>query len=66
MKISYTYWQESDGMFLGYLHEFPNHWTQGFDLEELIENLTDLYKTFTREEIPGINRVVEFELIRKT
>ena len=63
MKISYTYWQESDGMFLGYLNEFPDHWTQGIDLEELIENLADLYKTFTSEQIPGIKRVAEFELV---
>lgn len=62
MKISYTYWKESDGMFLGYLNEFPDHWTQGVDLGELIENLSDLYKTFTSEEIPGIKRVAEFEI----
>jgi predicted RNase H-like HicB family nuclease len=54
MKISYTYWKESDGMFLGYLNEFPDHWTQGVNIEELRENLADLYRTFIREEIPGI------------
>ncbi len=63
MKISYTYWRESDGMFLGYLNEFPDHWTQGINLEELRENLADLYRTFTSEEIPGIKRVAEFELV---
>ncbi len=62
MKISYTYWKESDGMFLGYLNEFPDHWTKGVDLEDLKENLADLYKIFTSEEIPGIKRVAEFEL----
>ncbi len=56
MKISYTYWKESDGMFLGYLNEFPEHWTQGVDLEELQENLADMDQTFTSEDIPGINR----------
>ncbi len=65
MKISYTYWKESDGMFLGYLNEFPDHWTQGVDLEDLKENLADLYKTFTSEESPGIKRVAEFELAGK-
>ncbi|MGB5596853.1 MAG: type II toxin-antitoxin system HicB family antitoxin [Crocosphaera sp.] len=63
MKISYTYWKESDGMFLGYLNEFPDHWTQGVNIEELRENLADLYKTFTSEEIPGIKRVAEFDLV---
>ncbi|WP_437173772.1 type II toxin-antitoxin system HicB family antitoxin [Crocosphaera sp.] len=56
MKITYTYWRETDGMFLGYLNEFRDHWTQGVDLEELKENLADLYRTFTSEEIPGIKR----------
>ena len=62
MKILYTYWKESDGMLLGYLNEFPDHWTQGNDLKELQENLADLYKTFTSEEILGIKRVGELEL----
>jgi hypothetical protein len=31
----------------------------------LIENLSDLYKTFTQEDIPGIKRVAEFELAWK-
>ncbi len=61
MRIPYTYWKESDGMFLGYLHEFLDHWTQGVDLEALIENLIDLYRTFTTEDLPGIKRVAEFE-----
>lgn len=63
MKISYTYWKESDGMFLGYLNEFPDHWTQGIDIEELQENLADLHRIFTTEEIPGIKRVAEFEIV---
>lgn len=62
MKVSYTYWKESDGMFLGYLNEFPDHLTQGIDLAELQENLTDLYQTFTSKEIPGIKRVAELEV----
>lgn len=35
MKIAYTYCKETDGMFLGYLNEFPDHWTQGTDLNDL-------------------------------
>jgi predicted RNase H-like HicB family nuclease len=63
MKITYTYWKEDNGTFLGYLNEFPDHWTQGTDLEELIENLADLHKIFAKNEIPGIRRVAEFELV---
>ena len=31
----FTYWRESDGNFLGYLNAYPDHWTQGDDLEDL-------------------------------
>ena len=63
IKITYTYWKEKDGVFLGYLNEFPDRWTQRTDLENLIANLADLYKIFTQEEIPGIKQVAEFELV---
>jgi predicted RNase H-like HicB family nuclease len=63
MKIIYTYWKEDDGTFLGYLNEFPDHWTQGTDLEDLVENLADLHKIFAENDIPGIKRVAEFELV---
>jgi len=32
--IRYIYWQHDD-MWLGYLEEFPDYWTQGETLEEL-------------------------------
>ena len=44
MKMQYTYWQENDGNFLGYLNEYPDHWTQGNDLEDLKEHLLDIGK----------------------
>jgi predicted RNase H-like HicB family nuclease len=62
MKASFTYWQEQDGVFLGYLNEFPDHWTQGETLEELKEHLKDLHETFNSESIPGIKRVAELEV----
>jgi hypothetical protein len=31
----FTHWRESDGHFLGYLNAYPDHWTQGDDLEDL-------------------------------
>jgi hypothetical protein len=43
-------------MYLEYLNEFSDHWTQGIDIEGLIENLADLYKVFTQEEILGIKQ----------
>lgn len=54
MKAQFTYWKERDGRYLGYLNDYPDHWTQGDSLEDLKEQLKDLYHTFSSEEIPGI------------
>jgi predicted RNase H-like HicB family nuclease len=44
MELQYTYWQEKDGWFLGYLNDYPEHWTQGKTITELEEMLADLYE----------------------
>jgi predicted RNase H-like HicB family nuclease len=62
MKIPFTYWKEPDGWYLGYLNAFPDHWTQGEDLEDLKVHLKDLYYTFTEEDLPGIKRVDEIDI----
>lgn len=62
MKLQFTYWKESDGRYLGYLNDYPDHWTQGDNLEDLREQLRDLYRTFASEDIPGIRRVEELEV----
>lgn len=62
MKTKFTYWQEADGMFLGYLNEYPDHWTQGDSLQDLKDHLRDLHETFSAGMIPGIKRVGELEL----
>jgi predicted RNase H-like HicB family nuclease len=56
---SFTYWRESDGHFLGYLNAYPAHWTQGDDLEDLKDQLLDLYHEFSKEDLPGIRKVGE-------
>lgn len=60
-KTLFTYWKESDGRYLGYLNEYPDHWTQGEDLADLKENLVDLLDLFSSEDIPGIKKVGELE-----
>ena len=35
MTIKFTHWLEPDGKHLGYLNDFPEHWTQGESLEDL-------------------------------
>jgi predicted RNase H-like HicB family nuclease len=55
----FTYWRESDGHFLGYLNAYPDHWTQGDDLDDLKAQLLDLYQEFSKEDLPGIRKVGE-------
>jgi predicted RNase H-like HicB family nuclease len=62
MKARITYWQEKDGMFLGYLNDYPDHWTQGESLDDLREHLRDLHRMFSAENIPGIRRQEELEV----
>ena len=50
-RVRYVYWQH-ENMWLGYLEEFPDYWTQGETLEELQENLRDLYNELTGGKIP--------------
>lgn len=62
MKAQFTYWKEPDGWYLGYLNSYPDHWTQGKDLEDLKAHLRDLHETLADEEIPGIRKVGELKI----
>ncbi len=62
MKQKITHWKESDGKYLGYLNDYPEHWTQGDNLEDLKEHLLDLYKEFSKNDLPGIKKVEEIEV----
>jgi predicted RNase H-like HicB family nuclease len=59
--IRYIYWQDED-MWLGYIEEFPDYMTQGENLEELQENLKDLYDDLSGGMIPGVRRVAELQI----
>lgn len=61
MKKKYTYWQDDD-MWLGYLEEYPDYWTQGETEEELRENLLDIFNELTSGNIPNIRKVAELEV----
>ena len=56
--LRYVYWQD-DGMWIGYLDEYPDYWTQGESREELEDHLRDLLKELTSGNIPGVRRVGE-------
>ncbi|CAN5879012.1 hypothetical protein BH23PLA1_BH23PLA1_06020 [soil metagenome] len=40
-EVYYLHWQEDD-VWLGYLQDYPDYWTQGESLEDLVEHLKDL------------------------
>ncbi len=61
MKKKYVCWQE-EGMWIGYLEEYPDYWTQGENLDELEENLLSLYKDLVSGEIPSIRMVRELDV----
>ena len=60
--LKYTFWKESDGKLLGFLNDFPDHWTQGENMSDLKEHLRDLYDLFSSEDLPGIRQVRELEV----
>jgi predicted RNase H-like HicB family nuclease len=57
-RIKFVHWQ-SDLFWLGYLVDFPDYLTQGETLDELRENLRDLYLDLTSGEIQGVRRIDE-------
>lgn len=61
MKTKYIYWQDDD-MWLGYLEEYPDYWTQGETEEELRNNLLDIHNELAGGTIPNVRRVAELEV----
>ena len=57
----YIYWQD-ETMFLGYLEEYPDYWTQGETIEALEENLLDIYTELTSGTIPCVRKVAELQI----
>jgi len=49
-------------MWLGYLEEYPDYKTQGETLDELKENLRDLFKDLTSGGIPCVRKIAELEV----
>ena len=37
-SVKYVHWQDGD-WWLGYLEEYPDYWTQGETLQDLVEHL---------------------------
>jgi len=63
-REKYVYWKDGE-MWLGYLEEYPDYMTQGETLEELKENLRDIYHDLSSGNIPCVRRVDELEVAGK-
>ena len=57
----FTYWHD-EGVWLGYLDQYPDYMTQGTSLEDLKEHLADLYKDLSSGAIAGVRQHAELEL----
>jgi len=54
----FVYYQENDA-WVGWLEEYPDYRTQGATVEELKENLKDIYTDITGGEIPHVRKYGE-------
>jgi len=53
-----VYFQD-EKFWVGWLEDFPDYWTQGETLDELKENLKDIYEELISGRIPCVRRVGE-------
>ena len=56
--MKFIYYQENS-MWVGWLEEYPDYRTQGKTLEELKENLRDVYEELSTGKIPCVRRYGE-------
>jgi predicted RNase H-like HicB family nuclease len=56
METKRFVYYEEDRTLIGWLEEFPDYRTQGETLDELRENLKDIYGELTSGRIPAVHR----------
>jgi hypothetical protein len=61
MTKKFIYYQE-DEMFIGWMEEYPDYKTQGGTLQELVDNLLDIYNELTGGNIPNVLHVGELQI----
>ena len=54
----FVFYQEGD-FWIGWLEEYPDYRTQGETIDELKENLKDIYHEISSGAIPSVRRVGE-------
>jgi predicted RNase H-like HicB family nuclease len=57
----FKFYQDEE-MFIGWLEEFPDYRTQGETIDELKENLKELYEELTSGSIPNVLQVGELRV----
>ena len=62
MKLKFIY-RKDGNEYLGYLEKYPDYMTQGTTLDELTENLKDIYKDLDSGEIPAARKSGELEIV---
>ncbi len=58
MKTKFIYFKEDD-MWIGWLEEYPDYRTQGETLDELKENLKEIFDELTSGKIPFVRKIGE-------
>ena len=53
--LKFIYYQEND-MWVGWLEEYPDYRSQGTSLDELKENLKDIYEDLRGDKISHIRK----------
>jgi predicted RNase H-like HicB family nuclease len=62
METKKFIYYEENGMLVGWLEEYPDYRTQGETMDELRDNLLDLYREVTSGQIPCIRKVGELSI----
>ena len=60
-RMKYIYWQD-EGVWLGYLEEYPDYMTQGESIEELEDNLKDIFQEISSGNIPCVRKIAELQV----
>ena len=54
-KISFVYYQE-ENFWIGWMEDYPDYRTQGESLDELKENLKDIYDDIAGGKVPNVRK----------
>jgi hypothetical protein len=62
METKKFIYYKDENMLIGWLEEFPDYKTQGASLEELEENLREIYGDLSSDAIPYVHRIGELRV----